>query len=191
MQKYLHNSGILQRREWSGLVCKELFGPSSDLFCEVEEGSGAVFPNSKLPINSKRKQMLKFAGKFVGKVLYEGAWGVNYSQYLPIRLAKSFLASVAGLRVNFRHFAQDAPELYTAKIRLIENENVDDLGLDDLVFAEEVHCDNGNVKIVDLKPNGRNVKVTESNKLQYLDLLAQYRLCISIKEHVECFMEGM
>ena len=51
--------------------------------------------------------MYKFAGKIVGKCLYESAHGITYSQYLPVRLAKSFLTQLVGLRVNFYHFAND------------------------------------------------------------------------------------
>ena len=71
----------------------------------------------------------------------EKSLGVTYSQYLPVRLAKSFLAQLVGLRVNFRHFADDAPEFYTSKIQFIENTDLDDpnSGIDDLTFSEEVH----------------------------------------------------
>jgi hypothetical protein len=42
-----------------------------------------------------------------------------------------------------------------------------------------------------LKPNGGNIAVTESNKLEYLDLLAQHRLASCIKEQTEQFIDGL
>ena len=41
------------------------------------------------------------------------------------------------------------------------------------------------VRIVNLKPNGSSIRVTDNNKLEYLDLLAQYKLATSIKEQTE------
>ena len=52
------------RREWAHKVGIELFSPEKwDLFKEIEEGSGAVMPNKNPPMNSKRKQMYRFAGE--------------------------------------------------------------------------------------------------------------------------------
>ena len=180
------------RREWCLLLSRELFGPQSDLFKPVEDESGAFMPSSA-PFStfSKRRQMYKFAGKFIGKLLYESSQGPTYSQFLGVRLAKSFLAQLVGLRVRYQHFADDSPEYYAAKILLIQNNDIETLGLEDpIVFAEEIHTENG-IRVVDLKPNGRNIKVNEENKIEYLDLLAQYRLSSSVKDQIDCFLEGL
>jgi E3 ubiquitin-protein ligase HUWE1 len=44
--------------------------------------------------------------------------------------------------------------------------------------------------IVDLKPNGRNIAVTDDNKDEYIQLIAEYRLTTSIKEQLDAFLEG-
>ncbi len=146
-------------------------------------------PNPSLPQKLKMR-MFKFAGKLVGKMLYESAHGQTYRQLLPVRLAKSFLAQLVGLRVHYRHFADDAPDFYASKIRLIENTHIEDPdgGLDDLTFTEEV--ENG-ARVVDLKPNGASIRVTEANKMEYLDRLAQYRLVTSVQEATDQFLEGL
>lgn len=181
------------RREWLTLLTKELFDVENGLFVQVEPESSAVMPNPFPPPNVKTRALYKFAGKIVGKCLYESSYGTTYSQYLPVRLAKSFLAQLVGLRVNFRHFADDAPEFYTSKIRFIENTNLDDpdCGMDDLTFSEEVHNKASGVNIIDLKPQGRHIRVTEEVKLEYLDLLAQFRLSECIKDNLAYFLEGL
>ena len=180
-------------REWFSLVTKEIFAMDNKLFVNVEEGSPAMMPNPHPPPDVRTKQMFKFAGKLVGKILYENAFGVSYRQHLPVRLAKSFLAQLVGLRVSYGHFADDAPEFYSSKIRLIETKDIDDkdLGLDDLTFSEEVHEPMKQPVVIDLKPRGRSIRVKESDKLEYLDLLAQYRLSDCIRDHVEHFLEGL
>ena len=46
------------------------------------------------------------------------------------------------------------------------------------------------MQIVELKPGGAQIPVTESNKKEYLDLLAQYRLSFSVKQEIEAFAKG-
>lgn len=48
----------------------------------------------------------------------------------------------------------------------------------------------GEMVIVDLKPNGRNIAVTDSNKDEYIQLIAEYRLTTSIKQQLDFFLEG-
>ena len=45
--------------------------------------------------------------------------------------------------------------------------------------------------IIDLKPQGRHIRVTEEVKLEYLDLLAQFRLSECIKDNLAYFLEGL
>lgn len=44
----------------------------------------------------------EFAGKIVGKCLYESALGGAYRQLVRARLARSFLAQIIGLRVHYK-----------------------------------------------------------------------------------------
>lgn len=44
---------------------------------------------------------------------------------------------------------------------------------------------------VDLVPGGSNIRVTNKNKLQYLDQLAQYHLATCVKDEVENFLKGL
>lgn len=45
--------------------------------------------------------------------------------------------------------------------------------------------------MIDLVPNGSKVRVTNKNKLQYLDLLAQQRLTNNVRDEVEYFLRGL
>lgn len=48
----------------------------------------------------------------------------------------------------------------------------------------------GEMVVVDLKPNGRNIPVTDENKDEYIQLIAEYRLTTSIKQQLDSFLEG-
>lgn len=76
----------------------------------------------------------------MGKCLYESSHGSNYRLHLPARLAKSFLAQLTGLRVSYRHFAQDAPQLYASKIQYLESvASPEDIEALDMNFTDEEH----------------------------------------------------
>ena len=45
--------------------------------------------------------------------------------------------------------------------------------------------------MIDLLPNGSKLPVTNENKLQYLDLLAQHRLANTVKEEIDSFLKGL
>jgi E3 ubiquitin-protein ligase HUWE1 len=45
-------------------------------------------------------------------------------------------------------------------------------------------------KIIDLKPNGRNIPVTEENKAEYVRLVTEHRLTGGIQEQIDYFLEG-
>ena len=46
------------------------------------------------------------------------------------------------------------------------------------------------LKVVELMPGGASIAVTNENKIQYLDVLAQHRLSKSVQDEIEAFLKG-
>lgn len=123
----------------------------------------------------------------LGKILMESA--ISGSKVaIPAHFTRSFLAQVLGFRCGYSYFETDDPELYERKIKYILENNVADM---ELTFSEEVVGPNGKVVEIDLVPNGRNVPVTEENKVDFLNKLAHFRLCESVKAEVQLFIKGL
>ncbi|XP_074631038.1 apoptosis-resistant E3 ubiquitin protein ligase 1-like isoform X2 [Acropora palmata] len=177
------------RREWFELLCKALFSHESGFFTRFNENDpqALVHPNPKGPLS--KMQFYEFAGRVVGKCLYESALGSSRRLNVKARFSRSFLAQLLGLRVSYKYFESDDKDLYRSKIKYIEETDPEDLAL---VFAEE-ECDRRGrlVKSVDLKPGGRHIPMTESNKMKCLNLLAQYRLSSSCKQQIKAFAKGL
>lgn len=70
------------------------------------------------------------------------------------RFTRSFLAQIMGLRVHYRYFQQDDPDLYLRKIKYIIDNDIDSM---DLYFVEEEYYSNGHLRTIDLIPNGSSV----------------------------------
>ncbi len=49
-----------------------------------------------------KTKLYEFAGKIVGKCLYESALGGSYRQLVKAKFTRSFLAQIIGLRVNYK-----------------------------------------------------------------------------------------
>lgn len=176
------------RREWFECVCTSLFDADNGLFHSFQEGGqGLVHPNPKREPHLKTRHF-EFAGRVVGKCLYESALGGSYRQLVKARFTRSFLAQLIGLRVHYRHLEQDDPSLYVSKVKYILENSVQDM---DLVFAEEEYEAGRLVRVVELVPGGAKVKVTDSNKRHYLDCLAQHRLANTVREEMTAFLRGL
>ena len=127
---------------------------------------GLVHPNPRRS-NQLKLKYYEYAGKIVGKCLYESALGSSYRQLVKARFSRSFLAQLIGLRVHYKYFEQDDPDLYVSKIKYIIENDVEEM---ELFFTEEEYdVASGQLRrIVELVPNGSKIPVTNTNKLQYL-----------------------
>lgn len=91
-----------------------------------------------------------------------------------------------------QYFEQDDPELYLSKVKYILETDFDHPESMELYFTEEVYDNGGQlVKTVDLIPSGAKMRVTNATKIQYLDALAQLRLCNNVREEVDSFLKGL
>ncbi|GLV39987.1 uncharacterized protein CBL_10882 [Carabus blaptoides fortunei] len=179
------------RREWFELICAQLFDARNGLFTSFHEGQQSlVHPNPSRPPNLKLKHF-EFAGKVVGKCLYESALGGSYRQLVRARFTRSFLAQVIGLRVHYKYFEQDDPDLYLSKIKFILDNDLDQMDME-IYFIEEQYDTNGQLlRAVELIPGGSKIRVFNTTKLQYLDALAQFKLATCIKDELDAFLKGL
>lgn len=178
------------RREWFELICSQLFDNDNTLFTSFHDGRQAlVHPNPVRASHLKLKHY-EFAGRVVGKCLYESSLGSGYRLTIRARFSRSFLAQLIGLRVHYKHFAQDDPELYNGKVRHILDHGVEDIGVE-LTFSDEFVVSGGQLKSVELEPGGLSRQVTDNNKMAYIDALTQYRLATRVRHEVDAFLVGL
>lgn len=80
------------------------------------------------------------------------------------------------------------PELYKGLLSLKKYDgNVEDLSLDFTVTHDEM----GSSKTIELVPNGSQVPVTNQNRIQYIYLVANYRLNVQIAKQCRAFFKGL
>lgn len=119
----------------------------------------------------------------LGKALYE-----NLLVELP--LAEFFISKLAGKHsdVDVHQLASLDPVLRRNLMSLKAYEgNVEDLNLDFTIVVNDL----GETKVLELKPNGANIQVTTSNLIEYISLMADYKLNQQIRQQCAAFRKGL
>ncbi|KAK9821448.1 hypothetical protein WJX81_000342 [Elliptochloris bilobata] len=172
-------------REWYQVMAREMFNPNFSLFVPMPEG-GATFqpnPNSTVQNDPTRGtdhlDFFRFVGRVVGKALHDGLLVDAY-------FTRSFYKHCLGQPLTYQDIEAVDPEYYKNLRWMLEHDISDVL---DLTFTEEVDYF-GRKEVVDLKLGGATLKVTEENKKEYVNLVAQHRMTTAIRGQLQAFLSG-
>eukprot|EP00899_Mesostigma_viride_P004970 jgi/Mesvir1/14474/Mv05181-RA.1 len=169
-------------REWYLILSREIFNANNALFVCVNQATYQPNPNSHY--HPEHLDYFKFVGRVVAKALYD-------NQLLDMYFTRSFYKHILGSRITYHDVEAIDPEYYKNIKWMLENDITDVLDLTFTVEADEQEkILFGTSKIVDLKPNGRNIPVTEANKREYVELITQHRMSTSIGPQITAFLTG-
>ncbi|KAJ1855932.1 ubiquitin-protein ligase (E3) [Coemansia sp. RSA 1822] len=180
-------------KEFLTSLVREAFDPHMGLFTTTAQHN--IYPNPEsMQADSEARQLVldkyKFLGAVIGKALYEGV-------LVDAPFALFFLGCCVGQLPEFNDLPTLDEDLYNGLVALKnyvvtqpsdEDEIYKVFGLD---FTLTVSMRDGQRKTVLLVPQGDQIKVTAQNRLQYLDLIAQYKLDKQIAAPVRAFVSGL
>jgi ubiquitin-protein ligase E3 C len=171
-------------REFLSQLLKAAFDPNRG-FLSVTRNQ-MLYPNPNASyIHENSSEHYYFIGRMLGKALYE-----NMLVELP--LATFFLSKLLGgqslVNVDIDHLDSLDPELYKNLLYLKTYDgDVQDLGLDFTMVVEDF----GETRVELLKPDGDQVAVTNENRIEYIHLVADYKLNRQIKQQCAAFRSGL
>ncbi|ONK82067.1 uncharacterized protein A4U43_C01F35780 [Asparagus officinalis] len=172
-------------REWYQLLSRVIFDKGALLFTNV--GNAATFqPNPNSVYQTEHLSYFKFVGRVVAKALFDG-------QLLDVYFTRSFYKHILGVKVTYHDIEAVDPDYYKNLKWMLENDVSD---IPDLTFSmdadEEKHILYEKTEVTDyeLKPGGRNIRVTEETKHEYVDLVAEHILTTAIRPQINSFLEG-
>jgi len=166
-------------REWFSILAREIFNPQYALFSPCDTGGRTFQPNPNSSVNPEHLPYFRFVGRLVGKALWDD---VQMEAYFT----RSFYKHMLRIPVSYDDIEALDPDFYKNLRWVIENDITNVL---DLTFSTESHFFDVE-ETVDLKPNGRNIQVTEANKKEYVDLLCQYKMTHAIQDQINAFVHG-
>ncbi|KAF8929383.1 hypothetical protein BGZ58_008999, partial [Dissophora ornata] len=166
-------------REWFQVLARQMFNPDYALFKTSAADKLTYQPNRASWVNSDHLLFFKFIGRVIGKAIYDG-------RLLDAYFTRSFYKHILGRPVDYRDVEAVDPEYYKSLVWMLENDITD---IVEETFSMETD-DFGNKKVVDLKPNGRNIPVTEENKHEYVKFITEQKLTLAIKDQIHSFLQG-
>ncbi|KAF9362900.1 hypothetical protein BGX34_005286 [Mortierella sp. NVP85] len=166
-------------REWFQVLARQMFNPDYAMFKTSAADKLTYQPNRASWVNQEHLLYFKFIGRVIGKAIYDG-------RLLDAYFTRSFYKHILGRPVDYRDVEAVDPEYYKSLVWMLENDITD---IVDETFSVETD-DFGTTKIVDLKPNGRNIPVTEENKHEYVKYITEQKLTLAIKDQIHSFLKG-
>lgn len=166
-------------REWYQVLSRQIFNPDYALFSPVASDRTTFHPNRTSWVNPEHLSFFKFIGRIIGKAIYD-------NKLLDCHFSRAVYKRILGKSVSLKDMETLDLDYYKSLVWMLENDITDIITETFSIDAD----DYGEQKVIDLKPNGRNIPVTEENKAEYVKLVVEYRLVESIKDQLNKFLEG-
>ncbi|KAK4872231.1 hypothetical protein RN001_016355 [Aquatica leii] len=167
-------------REWYMIISRDIFNPMYALFT-ISPGDRVTYMiNPASHYNPNHLCYYKFVGRVIAKAIYD-------NKLLECYFTRSFYKHILGIPVKYTDMESEDYSFYRGLVYLMEN-NINDLGYD-LTFSTEIN-EFGVTETRDLIPDGRNVPVTEENKMEYVRLSCQMKMTGAIRQQLNAFLEG-
>ncbi|EPS71373.1 ubiquitin-protein ligase 7, partial [Genlisea aurea] len=172
--------GGLSKEFWTD-IAKAGFSPEYGLFSQTSTSDRLLIPDIAARFLDNGIQMIEFFGRIVGKALYEGILMDFYFSHV-------FVQKLLGRYSFLDELSTLDPELYK-NIMYVKHYDGDvkDLSLDFTVTEERL----GKRCVIELKPGGKDLSVSNENKLQYVHAMADYKLNRQILPFANAFYRGL
>jgi E3 ubiquitin-protein ligase HUWE1 len=165
-------------REWFLTLSKQMLNPDKALF--LPSVNGLTFqPNPASGIQPDHLGYFRFAGQVVAKALWD-------EQLLDAHFTLSLYKHILNQPIEVKDVESIDPEYYRNLGWMLENDITSVLEETFSIVREQF----GEMLTIDLKPNGRNLNVTEANKHEYVQLVAEHVMTKGIREQVDAFKQG-
>lgn len=166
-------------REWYQVLSRQMFNPDYALFAPVASDRTSFHPNRTSWVNPEHLSFFKFIGRIIGKAIYD-------YKLLDCHFSRAVYRKILGKSVSIKDMESLDLDYYKSLLWMLENDITDIITETFSIEAE----DYGEQKVIDLKPGGRDIPVTEENKSEYVRLVVEYRLINSVQEQLDHFLEG-
>jgi len=167
-------------REWYDQVSEQLFNPDYGFFTHsgIDQMSMQINPGSKM-LSDDHAEYFRFAGRLMGKALFD-------KHVIKAHLVRPLYKHILGWPVVYKDLEQIDSESFNGMNKMLELDDVSCLALDFTVIESEVTQGT----VLDLKPDGANIAVTNENVEEYLACLMQCKLLDRVKVQASHMLHG-
>uniref|UniRef100_A0A2H1VCW6 Ubiquitin-protein ligase E3B n=1 Tax=Spodoptera frugiperda TaxID=7108 RepID=A0A2H1VCW6_SPOFR len=171
-------------KEFLEETIKRVFDPSLNLFRVTSEER--LYPSPTSCLQDNHLQLFEFIGRMLGKAVYEQGIVVD------VPFASFFLSQVLGQTQQALYsWIDELPsldrDLYRS-LTYIKHFQGDISSLELTFSVDEERL--GEIVTHELVPGGKAVPVTNENKINYIHLMAHFRMHTQIKDQTNAFIKG-
>jgi hypothetical protein len=165
------------RKEFFQLIISELFDARYGMFLVDDETRTFKFNPDSLDSPLE----FELIGALLGIAIYN-------STILDMRLPQVYYKQLLNLKPNLDDLLASQPSLAKGLLQLLEFDgDVEATFARDFTISYESY---GEHKLIELKPNGANIPVTNENRHEFVDLYVEYVLEKSIAKQFGAFYKG-
>jgi len=179
------------RREWFDLITSEMLDPARGLFLSKDGGRSFVpNPHSATTVGADHLSYFALLGRIVGLALF-------HREPLNVSWSKSFIKAVFGFELTPDDLESVDPEAYEKRVLYIRNcdhaalEELELTFIDDNEPALLYESTAERNTFVELKEGGNETRVTEENKMEYIQLFVEHRVLGAIEAQITAFQNGL
>jgi E3 ubiquitin-protein ligase NEDD4 len=166
-------------REFFFLLSHEMFNPFYCLFEYSAHDNYTLQINPHSGINPEHLNYFKFIGRVVGLAVF-------HRRFLDAFFIGAFYKMILRKRVVLEDMEGVDAEFYRNLEWMLDH---DITGVFEPTFSVE-DDQFGEIVTVDLKPNGRNLEVDNDNKLEYVELMTEWKISRRVQEQFNAFVTG-
>lgn len=166
-------------REFFFLLSHEMFNPFYCLFEYSAHDNYTLQINPHSGINPEHLNYFKFIGRVVGLAVF-------HRRFLDAFFIGALYKMMLRKKIVLEDMEGVDAEFYRSLEWMLDNDITDVL---DLTFSIE-DDQFGEIVIVDLKPDGRNIEVNNDNKLEYVELVTDWKISTRVDEQFNAFASG-
>ncbi|CAJ0592449.1 unnamed protein product [Cylicocyclus nassatus] len=167
-------------REWFFLLSHEIFNPYYGLFeySATDNYTLQINPHSAA-CNPEHLSYFYFIGKVMGMAIYHG-------KLLDAFFIRPFYKMMLGKKITLFDM-ESVDNAYYNSLIYIKDNDPEDL---ELTFAVD-DCVFGETHTTELIENGRDVRVTEANKEEYIEAVVNWRFVKRVEKQMEQILRGL
>lgn len=168
-------------REWFFRLSHEALNPMYCLFEYANKNNYYLQINPASSINPDHLIYFRFIGRFVAMALYHGKF-IDNGFSLP------FYKRMLGKPLTMHDLESLDAEFFNSLLWIRENNLHDNDDLE-LYFNTSFEL-LGKMENIELKKGGNEIKLTEENKEEYLELMTRWRFTRGVEEQTKAFLHG-
>ncbi|XP_037522986.1 E3 ubiquitin-protein ligase SMURF2 [Rhipicephalus sanguineus] len=166
-------------REWLYLLSHEMLNPYYGLFQYTRDDIYTLQINPDSSVNPEHLSYFHFVGRVIGLAVFHG-------HYIDGGFTLPFYKMLLGKPIHLDDIEAVDPDLHRSLTWMLNNDIGDYI---DTTFSVE-HNAFGQLQVHELKPNGKDLPVTDDNKKEYVRLFVNYRFMRGIEQQFLALQKG-